>query len=193
MFFIFVYESHDVSKKEQKRVFLHYVDNNGYINEYFIGIDHVNHLHLNSFFKETHVSLFFLYCWWCGKCCWRILQMFRIFSREKFRFYRWGFGDGEISSDRGFNEATNIQHIGDTLWGSRNNSLIILIFMFYAISDVLEMISILMIKVETFNLLKSILFIWFYIQYTTCLRDSDWIVDVIAKVRSGIVNAIDLT
>ncbi|XP_042405087.1 zinc finger MYM-type protein 1-like [Zingiber officinale] len=106
----------------------------------------------------------------------------------------------EISSGRGLNQETTLQRAGDTRWGSHYNSLISLISMFSAVSDVLEVISeddssSPDQKTEAFNLLESILSFDFAFNLHLMkhvLGISSELSTTLQKKDQDIVNAMDL-
>ncbi|XP_074592435.1 uncharacterized protein LOC141848289 [Curcuma longa] len=106
----------------------------------------------------------------------------------------------EISSGRGLNQETTLQRSGDTRWGSHYNSLISLISMFSAVSDVLEMISdddssSPDQKIEAYNLLESILsfdFVFNLHLMKHVLGISNELSASLQKKDQDIVNAMDL-
>ncbi|XP_042404883.1 zinc finger MYM-type protein 1-like [Zingiber officinale] len=106
----------------------------------------------------------------------------------------------EISSGRGLNQETTLQCAGDTRWGSHYNSLISLISMFSAVSDVLEVISeddssSPDQKTEAFNLLESILSFDFAFNLHLMkhvLGISSELSTTLQKKDQDIVNAMDL-
>ncbi|XP_073035006.1 uncharacterized protein [Primulina eburnea] len=107
---------------------------------------------------------------------------------------------GDISSGRGLNQETSLQRAGDTRWGSHYSSLISLISMFSAVSDVLEIISkddssSPDQKTEAFNLLESILSFDFAFNLHLMkhvLAISSELSTALQKKDQDIVNAMDL-
>ncbi|XP_073138927.1 uncharacterized protein [Henckelia pumila] len=129
-------ESRDVSKKEKMSVVIRYVDSSGHVSERFIGIEHVTStiaLSLKASIDKTfsRYNLIISKLRGQGFDGASNMQDFIVDVLER----------GEISSDRGLNQETNLQRARDTRWGSHYNSLICLISMFSAVSDVLEIIS----------------------------------------------------
>ncbi|KAJ6993756.1 hypothetical protein NC653_016785 [Populus alba x Populus x berolinensis] len=122
-----------------------YVDNNGHIIEYFLGIQHVSNTTASSLkaaievlFSKHKLSISRLhdqgYDGAIGASCKRM----EVIREKQYAKIIEGLKHGEISSGQGLNQETSLKRYGDTRWGSHYVTIIYLLAMFSSVLDVLD-------------------------------------------------------
>ncbi|XP_075644967.1 uncharacterized protein LOC142615953 [Castanea sativa] len=158
-FSILVDESRDISVKEQMALILRYVNKQGIIIERFLSIVHV-----------ANTTVLSLKCAIEGLLCKHNLSLSRLRGQgydgannmqvsnlvtvvggsckrrdalrdAQFAKIKEDLENGVRRSGQGLNQETNLKHPGDTRWGSYYGTILNLILMFSAVSDVLEIIE----------------------------------------------------
>ncbi|XP_075665249.1 uncharacterized protein LOC142634885 [Castanea sativa] len=154
-FSILVDESRDISMKEQMALILRYVNKQGIIIEWFLGIVHVA--------STTALSL---KCAIEGLLCEHNLSLSRLRGQgydgasnmqvtvvgssckrrdalldAQFDKIKEDLKNSVRRSGQGLNQETNLKRPGDTRWGSYYGTILNLILMFSAVADVLEIIE----------------------------------------------------
>ncbi|XP_075665939.1 uncharacterized protein LOC142635702 [Castanea sativa] len=154
-FSILVDESCDISVKEQMALVLRYVNKQGIIIEWFLGIVHV-----------ASIAALSLKCAIEGLLCKHNLSLSRLRGQgydgasnmqvtvvggsckrrdalrdAQFAKIKEDLENGVRRSGQGLNQETNLKRPGDTRWGSYYGTILNLILMFFAVADVLEIIE----------------------------------------------------
>ncbi|XP_049345372.1 uncharacterized protein LOC125809837 [Solanum verrucosum] len=133
-FGILVYESKDVSYKEQMTLILRYVNKEGEVIERFVGIIHLTLVSLAK--KDSNVDDFFCLVTNMLNIAGASFKRKDLLRKHQAEQLEDLLISGEVHTGQGLNQERGLQQLGDTRWGSHYRTLDNLIVLFPSVIHV---------------------------------------------------------